>query len=195
MVHRLSSVTASGPSGPGAVLSYGPPRVSRVAAAVRAAGFVVAAVLVAVLGLGLVVGPHLAGYRVLYVRTASMEPTLPVGSLVVVQRVDAADVEAGDILTFSHPDRPGNLITHRVVQREAAGFVTQGDANASPDPWRVPAVGSGWRHSFAVPGVGYVLGYLRSGVVSTGALVAAIVLGAGQVLRMIWRPAPVVAIS
>jgi hypothetical protein len=40
--------------------------------------------------------------------------------------------------------------------------VTKGDANGTPDNWRVPAVGAGWRETFDVPVVGYVLYGLQS---------------------------------
>ncbi|HVF75701.1 MAG TPA: signal peptidase I [Acidimicrobiales bacterium] len=186
-------MTASGPSGPGAVLSFGPPPVGRLRVVVRAVVVAFAALLVVFVGLGLVVGPHVFGYRVLFVRTASMEPTLPVGSLLVVRQVDAADVESGDILTFSHPDSPERLVTHRVVRRDGEGFVTQGDASTAADPWRIPATGSGWRYAFSLPGVGFLLGYLRSGMVSTVALALTIVACSAQFLRLIWRPAPAVS--
>lgn len=202
MVHRLiptTSAQAPGPSGPGAgrhdvfVLGGAPNARGRLRRIARRAAAVVAAAVVVGMGLGLVVGPRVAGYRVLYVRTASMEPTLPVGALLVVRQVHADQVRNGDILTFSHPDDPRRLVTHRVVGRDADSFATKGDANAAVDPWRVPAHGSGWRSAFSVPGLGFVLGYLRSGAVSGFALAGGIVLAACHGLRLIWRPRPAVA--
>lgn len=195
MVHRLIRSTqaqAPGPSGPGVrrveVLVFGPPPPGLLRRAVGAVATTVGILLVIVVGLGLVVGPRVAGYRVLYVRTASMVPTLPVGALVVVRSVQADDIRNGDILTFAHPDDPRRLVTHRVVGREDDGFVTQGDANPAPDPWRVPAQGSGWRHAFSLPSVGFLLGYLNSGVLSTVVLAGVILLAAFQALRAMWRP-------
>lgn len=195
MVHRLIRSTQAqtpGPSGPGVrradVFAFGPPPPGRVRLAARTVLAGVSVLLVLVVGLGLVVGPRIVGYRVLYVRTASMVPTLPVGSLVVVRSVHADDISTGDILTFSHPDDPRRLVTHRVVGREGDTFVTQGDASAAPDPWRVSAQGSGWRHAFSLPNVGFLLAYLHSGALSTVVLAAVILFAAAQALHAMWRP-------
>lgn len=72
-------------------------------------------------------------------RTGSMEPTIPSGSVAVVQEVAASEVEVGDILTV---DRAGQLpVTHRVTSVEAGEDVgervitMQGDANDTEDPY------------------------------------------------------------
>ena len=61
-----------------------------------------------------------------------MEPALPVGSLVYVERVEPSTVAAGDVIAF---ESAGSVITHRVVEnRTAEGeFVTKGDANELED--------------------------------------------------------------
>lgn len=82
--------------------------------------------------------PRFTGAVPLTVLSGSMEPTLPVGSLVVVRPVDAADVRIGDVVTYlPHPDDP-TAITHRVTgvtHRTDGGrtFTMQGDANDAPD--------------------------------------------------------------
>ncbi len=69
--------------------------------------------------------------------TGSMAPAIPAGSVAVVQRIAAAEMEVGDVVTV---DRPGRLpVTHRVVEiievdGDAATFVLRGDANEHPDP-------------------------------------------------------------
>lgn len=85
-----------------------------------------------------VVVPRVAGAVPLTVLSGSMEPALPVGSLVVVRPVDPADVRIGDVITFlPHPDDP-TVVTHRVTgitHRTDGGrtFTTQGDANPAAD--------------------------------------------------------------
>lgn len=75
----------------------------------------------------------------LAVGSGSMEPSLPVHSLIFVEEVDPQEVRVGDIITF---DPPGTTprVTHRVVERERRGsrwyFRTKGDANPAPDDWR-----------------------------------------------------------
>ncbi len=51
-------------------------------------------------------------------KTGSMEPTIPTGSLAVVQEIPASEVAVGDIVTV---DRPGQLpVTHRVTSVSGA---------------------------------------------------------------------------
>src|SRR5215218_8467344 len=72
----------------------------------------------------------------LAVTSGSMEPTLPVHSMILVEHVRAADVRVGDIITFDPPGRT-TRVTHRVVARERSGtrwyFQTKGDANPAVD--------------------------------------------------------------
>ena len=78
------------------------------------------------------------GYSLMLFKTGSMAPTIPAGSVALVQRVPASDLRTGDIVTV---DRPGALpITHRVTSIEegaASGeriITMRGDANAADDP-------------------------------------------------------------
>lgn len=92
---------------------------------------------------GLLVGVWLGGWRLELVRTGSMEPTYPVGSMTVVEPIDASEVRSGMALSFTDPGGSGQVVTHRVVrvisQDSGLFFETQGDANATPDPQLVPA--------------------------------------------------------
>ncbi len=77
------------------------------------------------------------GYRLFYVVTGSMEPTLPIGSMLVVKSQDTYEV--GDIITFYSRDESikGYPNTHRIVKIfEEYGrtvYITQGDANNIQD--------------------------------------------------------------
>lgn len=93
------------------------------------------------------VAPTVAGWTPVVVTSASMEPALPIGSVVQVDdSVDFAAVGAGAIITFDDPAVPGRRVTHRVtgVERSDAGggevvaFRTKGDANAAVDSTLVP---------------------------------------------------------
>ena len=114
------------------------------------------------------VGPKFLPYRTYEVLSGSMAPALPVGALIVDVPQDAAAIRPGDVITFTRPDNPGEQITHRVVRREdgpfGAVFVTKGDANGTPDSWRVAADGEAWKTVFAAPLVGYLLGAARTPV-------------------------------
>jgi signal peptidase I len=88
----------------------------------------------ALLGLSLPID----GRRAFSVQTGSMEPAVKAGSLVFVNRIPAADIAAGDVITYINPKNTKQTITHRVleVRKQPNGprrFVTQGDANSNPD--------------------------------------------------------------
>jgi signal peptidase len=126
-------------------------------------------VLAALIVLGVLVislGPQVAPFETYFVRSGSMEPTFKSGDLIVLTKVDASDVKAGDIITFERPDKPDSLVTHRVVAVETSNagtqFQTKGDANSAPDAWRVPATGTQWRYKFRIPRIGTVFRYLST---------------------------------
>jgi signal peptidase len=90
------------------------------------------------------VGAWLLGWQLQSVQSGSMLPTYPVGSLLVVETVDPADVSAGTPLVFRDSRDTWRLVTHRVIEVRAADgtspvFITKGDANASPDSLPVTA--------------------------------------------------------
>lgn len=78
--------------------------------------------------------PMLLGYKEMAVLSGSMEPTIPVGSLVYVKPVEASMLEVGDVCTYYLSDGE-TFVTHRVmsINPDAQTLVTQGDANESPD--------------------------------------------------------------
>lgn len=91
-------------------------------------------ILLALLALAaLLIVPIILGYTELAVLTGSMEPTIPVGSLIYVQETDPATLETGDVITYRLEG--DTMVTHRVVETNPdEGYViTQGDANADPD--------------------------------------------------------------
>ncbi len=78
------------------------------------------------------------GFRLFYVVTGSMEPTLPVDSLLLVQEQD--DYQVGDIITYYAKDGEiaGQPNTHRIIEKNVVDgvvqYTTRGDANPIPDP-------------------------------------------------------------
>jgi signal peptidase len=131
---------------------------------------------------GLLVAVWTGGWRLEIVRTGSMEPTYPVGSMTVVEPVDASEVRPGMALSFVDPGSPGQVVTHRVVrvigQDTGLFFETQGDANATPDPELVPARNVRGKVGWHVPHLGSAAWALRGAraplalVVAPGVLLA-----------------------
>lgn len=145
-----------------------------------------------VLGLvAITIGPRFLPYQALIVRSGSMSPTIPTGSIVFYTKVASAKVKVGDIIVFSKPGDPTEKVTHRVYQigHSATGeyFVTKGDANGTPDDWRVPAVGTGWIARFHVPSIGYALVYLQSTLARLLLLVIPAILLGAITLYEIWQ--------
>lgn len=68
-------------------------------------------------------------FRFYVVLSGSMEPKLPVGSLVVAD-TERTDVKIGEIVTFQ---KSGRTVTHRVTGRKEHGYQTKGDANQEAD--------------------------------------------------------------
>lgn len=163
------------------------------AAARRAIGLVVtAAFITVILGLvGLVVGPRLHAFQGFYVRTSSMSPTIPVGALVVATRASAETLNIGDVIVFERPDVPGMMIVHRIHALEQTpfgrAFITKGDANATPDSWRVTAAGDGWRAVYSVSRAGFVVGWLNVALDRQGLLGVLAVVLAVYALVTIWH--------
>ncbi len=133
-----------------------------------------------------VVASWLLGWQLQPVLSASMSPTYPVGSLLVVGQIDAGDVQPGMAIAFDDPGQPGRLVTHRVVRVQSENglfLVTRGDANASDDAFPVPARSVRGRVLWNVPVLGYAVDFLRWPrgfiilvVIPVAALVAAEVL-------------------
>lgn len=68
--------------------------------------------IIAVLIVGLVSAvPKIMGYQTYDVLTGSMEPELPVGSLILVETVDPALLVEGDIITFERSMQGTSLLT------------------------------------------------------------------------------------
>ena len=78
----------------------------------------------------------LPGYDVRIVQSGSMEPAISTGSVVVIQARERYQV--GDVVTFGGNDARSQLpTTHRIIEDRLQDgeliFITQGDANESPD--------------------------------------------------------------
>lgn len=105
----------------------------------------------------------------LVVKTGSMEPTLMVGDVIIIEEnISPEEIRVGpdgDVIIFRNP-WTGELIVHRAVGKMEGGFITKGDANAGVDIWSpVPSENIIGRWTgFKIPywtGVGYASLFLR----------------------------------
>ena len=119
--------------------------------------------------------PKLAGYEAYVVVSGSMEPNIPVGSLVFSKKIDPAQLAEGDVIVFKNDVHGDTPITHRVVSNntEKQLIVTKGDANEHQDANPAPydkVVGKVHMH---IPRIGFVAAMLTS---TLGKVVTALLL-------------------
>lgn len=129
--------------------------------------------------IALVVLAFTANITLIMFRTGSMSPTIPAGSVAVVQQVPASAVEIGDVVTV---DREDDLpVTHRVTSvvagaSDAERVITmRGDANAADDPYPYE-VTSVRVVLFSIPGIATVIVAMGNPFVLGGITVAAALL-------------------
>ena len=79
--------------------------------------------------------PRVMGYQIYSVVTGSMEPEIPVGSMVYVKSIAPKDLKEKDVVAFYGGRDTNAIITHRVVSNNVitGQLTTKGDANATED--------------------------------------------------------------
>ncbi|MGG5328972.1 signal peptidase I [Enterococcus sp. AZ163] len=102
--------------------------------------------------------PMILGYGYAVVASGSMEPTLSQGDLVIVH--EEIDYEKDDIITFIQ-EGDNRTTTHRVIEREAKHFITQGDANNAEDQPIVDEQIFG-KVVATLPLIGYIIQFVRT---------------------------------
>lgn len=101
-------------------------------------GLLTLAALGGVVCIVLVIMAYTGGYSLIMFKTGSMSPTIPAGSVALVQKVPASEVDVGDVVTVDRED--ALPITHRVIAVDAADDADartirmRGDANDVEDP-------------------------------------------------------------
>ncbi|MDE6285278.1 MAG: signal peptidase I [Bacilli bacterium] len=71
------------------------------------------------------------GYVLLEIASASMNPTLKEGDLIIIN-TKIKEYQQGDIITYYDEEKV--LITHRIVKIDGDTIITQGDYNNTEDP-------------------------------------------------------------
>ena len=77
----------------------------------------------------------IGGKTTMWVMTESMSPTISPKTCILVEKIDAEDVEVGDIVVFvsTDPRIKGQYNTHRVIEKNGNVFITKGDNNPTDD--------------------------------------------------------------
>ncbi len=140
--------------------------------------FILIAVIVVFLPLTV---PRLAGYEAYEVVSGSMEPEIPVGSVIYVKAARPEEVREGDIIVFQ---KNGSVITHRVVEihSEEREFITKGDANQAKDVTPTPYDSLIGKEALHLPLVGVLMTMLSG---TAGKIYAILFAICGVMLRML----------
>ena len=114
------------------------------------------------------------GCELFSVLSGSMEPNYHVGSLIVVKKTDAGEVEVGDVITYVL-NEDLVTVTHRVVEKldEEQRFITKGDANEDIDAVKVHYNNLIGKPVIQIPKMGYVTVFLNT---TKGKIIAGTVL-------------------
>lgn len=103
------------------------------------------------------------------VLTGSMLPEIQVKDVVVTKKVDASELEKGDIITFASSDSRflGTIITHRIIKKNQdkdgnITFQTQGDNNNVADSALVQPNNIYGKVILKIPKLGYLQDFLAT---------------------------------
>lgn len=108
--------------------------------------------------------PKLFGLKLFEVKTESMEPVYPVGSVIYVRNVEAAEVAEGDAITYTLGTDTDLVMTHRVIaiSEEEQTFITKGDANEAEDAEPVKFSRLIGKPVFCISGIAAIAGFMNS---------------------------------
>ncbi|MCK5096337.1 MAG: signal peptidase I [Candidatus Pacebacteria bacterium] len=97
------------------------------------------------------------------VLSGSMEPAIPVGSVIVIKPAESYAV--GDVITFGKDTKTSIPTTHRIVDVRIEGeetfFKTQGDANEDPDMSELKEGAIAGKVLITIPFLGYLIDFAR----------------------------------
>ncbi|MCC2832923.1 MAG: signal peptidase I [Clostridium sp.] len=99
------------------------------------------------------------GYNYKTVLTGSMEPAIPVGSIVITKEQSSYEIE--DIISFQEE---GAIITHRIITIDRERYITKGDANNVADTEEVQQKQILGKVILTIPLLGYLVMWLMSPV-------------------------------
>lgn len=125
-------------------------------------------------------------YKAKVISGGSMEPAVPLGSLIISRPAGAEVLRVGDVISFRYPGSRAS-VTHRIIsireENEERLFTVKGDANDAPDPREVRLQEGADRMVLVVPYAGYLVAFASS---PSGLLLFVLVPAAALILLQIW---------
>lgn len=106
--------------------------------------------------------PNFIGFKTFSVISGSMEPNIPVGSLVYTKNVDFEDIEVGDVISYQLSE--DTMVTHRVnsINQNEKSLIMKGDANEKVDIGEVQESQIVGKVALTIPFLGYIAIYSRT---------------------------------
>lgn len=107
--------------------------------------------------------PDFMGYKPFIVLSGSMEPGIMTGDMVLVRETDAGNLQKGDVIAYKSGEA---VITHRIMDVKTENgevrYVTQGDANESPDQTTVRPADVEGIYQNRIPGMGNAAMFMQT---------------------------------
>lgn len=107
--------------------------------------------------------PDFMGYKPFIVLSGSMEPGIMTGDMVIVRDTDAGNLQKGDVIAYKSGEA---VITHRIIDVKTENgevrYVTQGDANDSPDQATVKPSDVEGVYKNRIPGMGNAAMFMQT---------------------------------
>lgn len=134
--------------------------------------------------------PITGNYRVLVVKSGSMEPIIKTGSIVIVK--PAKEYRVGDIITFGQVSKTKAPTTHRIFETKTDEtgnkiYITKGDANNAPDQQGVSQREVIGKVLSSVPYIGYAVDFAKQPTGFVLVIVIPAVVIVNDEVRNIWQ--------
>ncbi len=100
-------------------------------------------------------------YQTFVIQSGSMEPSIMTGDIIAVKQEN--EYKQNDVVTFS--DNSQRVITHRIIeiqQNDDLQYITQGDANQSPDPHPIKSDQIIGKVNLVIPKLGFAVAFAQS---------------------------------
>ena len=119
-------------------------------------------IVVLIILVGILFVPRFFGYQNFAVISGSMEPNMPVGSIVYAHPEDFENIKVNDVISYRVNEE--TMVTHRVVEvnEEDKSFITKGDANDVNDANPISYENVVGVVKMCIPLLGYITMYIKT---------------------------------
>lgn len=113
------------------------------------------------------------GYATLEVVSGSMEPTIDIGDLIIINQKDKK-YKKNDIITFK--DVNSSFVTHRIIKIDGKKIITKGDNNNSKDEGYITKDKIVGKYVFKINKLGFLVKSIKNPVTLTIIFIIGIII-------------------